>query len=163
MTKAEMRVAVAKDVIKQLKIGKITAEHCYLDDMGEFNRNIGKSMQTVIKNPAFKCNACAIGSALISFVNLFNGITIIEEISDDLDRNGIHKILSKCFTKNQLEDMEGFFEWGSDDEFNGRHHVNSTWYTSTSSEDKLIQIMQCIINNKGNFKPTKEMSAPELE
>ena len=95
MTKAEMRVEIAKDVIKQ-----IHAEW-YWGQIGVYVSGDPRPVSTAIKG---KCSVCAIGAMFLSRFRLFN------KQDDDTCSDHMKDRLLEHFTGHQLALVEGAFE-----------------------------------------------------
>jgi hypothetical protein len=98
-TKEQMKlaVAVAKDVLKQVKAGTITPEHrMYL----AFNRSLpksayGKQLQKYLR----PCKACALGATFISLVKLKNDF--VYDGYEPYDHE-MRDSLLRCFTPQEI-------------------------------------------------------------
>lgn len=164
MTRAERRIAVAKDVIKQLKLGTVIAE----DDVGYIDKkreevlgeldDFREWLKTLFSSGK-SCNVCALGSLVISKALKFDAIK-----TDDIMRDGHYTTRSTCelalydiFTLKQLDDIENAFEgWDNLYAYNNGSTINyryANWpdYYPNPSE-RIIAIMKNIIRNNGTFK-----------
>ena len=126
MTKPQQRVAIAKDVLKQIHAGRTQAtKGIYLKKVGYHGR----------PGPGEPCVACAVGALFVSKYNLFNGKWV-----DEADRFNTSNLLSPYFSNKQMMNIEMAFE--------------VTWSSEISNnEDRMIAIMQNIIDHDGTFKP----------
>ena len=109
-SKEDVRVQVAKDVLKQLASGKFETTHSdylniILDD--NFTNDIGDndSLQKVVKNPNTTCEVCALGACIVSYANLKNKV-LVKEGYDARDS----KTLDKVFGKVQKGLIESAYE-----------------------------------------------------
>lgn len=105
-----------------------------------------------------KCEACAKGSIFCSWVGNFNKVdwrlfTTIDETVDSY----YPKTLLKVFPRKMLDNIEAAFEgavydwhYNYTDKHNGSYAVAFTDYKNL--DEKLIAIMNNIIDNKGEFE-----------
>jgi hypothetical protein len=180
-SKAEKRVMIAGDVIKQVKARKYEATcGLYVDfNFGGSNPKgvvVGGSVQETLltKNP--KCKVCGIGSLMLSAIRYNNNVkwkesdwrdsSILDEMdyydNGDLiysknDENAYldaSKNLNKFFSERQLRLIESAFEvraFHSDNQ----QYVEAEEFGQKFIDDKkrLLAIMNNIVENKGTFKP----------
>ena len=180
LSKPQKRVAIAKDVIAQIKIGRYVANvGAYIDsinfkndlEMGEMkNKDIQKNFGK-IEN----CTVCAMGACLMSATKFANKLNFrdIGGSTDDLDNKKVKDLFSKLFSPEQLLMIETAFE-GEGESWNDESRVaydlfnlNKGYFKGSDmlrasdsfgngyeeDDEKLIAIMQNIIDNKGTFKP----------
>jgi len=149
LSKNQMRVAIAKDVIKQLKAGVYIPAGTYFwaDDLPTgfgsgllSNENV---QEEVLKLEA--CRVCAIGAAFVSGVRLFDGIS---GKNWDIYKGSNSVGAQSFFTKKQLCNMEEWFEV-------------TKWPLTTALEDKILRmhrsqrmriVFRSIIANNGQVK-----------
>lgn len=171
---AQKRILVAKDVLAQVKSGKLTAKtgnwltvHGVPDtQMDEHGEPIG-SMREALVHPEVNCTACALGGLFMS-CTLFNNKVEFKDYEHedigDLISEGEHfkNKLDTVFCRTQLKLIETAFELG-----NGWFGERSTGKELTESQrqarafgeqhmdpsDRLVAIMKNIIKNNGTFKP----------
>lgn len=154
MTPQEARIAIAQDVIKQLKYYKVQSVYCELpreifDDIVKYNDKDAKEEWEQIKN----CEVCGIGACFLSYVHLFNNTTI-----GDLVGPNFYTISSKLngiFSMEQLECIENAFEGYR---YGSKTIKTLAFYERHSNERSdrkglLKQIMLNIIENNGTFIP----------
>lgn len=175
--KASMRVRIAKDVLKQLNMKRITADAgCYLD----FIDGYGDTLKDMDRSCEFKdylpkhCNVCALGSMFLSNVK-FNDKLTIGQMQPDLYRRGlggsvVKQNLETYFDRKQMAFIEVAFEVDTgfssghldDDESAkalkfGKKYLHEDNYTFEQSQKdttkRLVKIMENIIRHKGTFKP----------
>ena len=188
LTKKQMRIAIAKDVIAQLEAKKIIAtpgswtddpKLGSLDDFADIQLNKSTLDEKVVKinacdyvNKLNKCQVCALGSLFVSSVSLYNGVSwnLRPDFDDSLMHNTFENIdespLLKYFSREQLALIESTFE-----------NNEGALYPSSDSEavlsrafygkyrndkDRLIGIMKNIINNDGTFDPRKDLSVDDV-
>lgn len=151
MTKAQKRVQIAKDVLKQLRIGRLKPKKgVYVEPKTAINiKSVEPDIQVqkLIKDKA--CKVCALGSLMVCAIDRFNKLKLSETSSysklDIFDRT----YLMKFFSYNQLEFMEAAFEgWygGGCDLFSPK----------LPNKERLTRIMKNVIRNKGTFIPEQE-------
>jgi len=157
MTRAQMRVAIAKDVLKQIKARKIT---------------ISPNGYWTVGNPRFlydgtavgrldiqrkKCSVCAAGAAITSAIRLFNEETI--PIRNASDEERVFIAGRRWFTKRQLAMIEAAFEKPG-----SRPMVDQITFREIDRCDRFAAkndtylarakaIFKNIIENGGNFVP----------
>lgn len=163
MSKAEVRVRIAKDVIAQVKVGRfIASTGRYLglpggalpdDGYGELSSEV-VDVQTVVKDR--ECRVCALGSLFVAAVDRYNECQLP---ADDLgNRSPLAEYLARVFTPTQLNKIEAAFEGRSfshDDDYYGEGFCHA--YPDPSK--RLVAIMRNIIRNGGTFK-FSEVRAP---
>lgn len=162
----ELAVKVAKDVLSRVRRGKITPTrgvYCSAEtDKGKIESNctwdcnqkhetieISNVQEGIDKNSDFrnliktgkvkKCQACAIGSVMISFAALKDNLTLGNALISG--SKSIATLVSSCFTRNEVKDMERVFECYV--------YENGNYISDRRS---LIAIMKNVIENKGIFK-----------
>lgn len=149
MTKAQMRVAVAKDVIAQVKIHNMTGQRGVYLKKRILHRHVGLDLQDVIRDEP-KCTVCAIGGAFISTVRLFDEFKVESfHVARNwtIDDSEMRKRLAGIFEFKQLGLIESAFEG---------HLVGlGVLYTRILDDSaRLTVIMRNIVRNKGRFIPT---------
>lgn len=142
MSKAERRVAVAKDVIKQINSGLFDAASCYFSPKLRLMENVSE------KNlPNTRCYVCGIGAAAIAKTMKFNNYDFDNRsLIWDFGKEDCHNALSDCFTKDQLNKIENWFECNS-------YRLPDSW-REKSKENRILCIYQSIIDNKGKVLPS---------
>jgi len=169
MTKAQVRVEVAKDVIRSLRL--LTVRNgVYFKPAGSVKLvNSIVSSSTDSKRVAQKlkkgCEVCALGACFLSSVRLTNrwefggfeehwtGPAQVRAVEREVLEEKLHKI----FTPFQIDLIEtAFEEYNCTNLANDRYVIGraisfgSKHYDSTS---RLRAIMKNIIKNNGTFKP----------
>jgi len=166
LSKAEQRVAVAKDALKQLQYEKYTAtKGVYIGheletrvckwvdgyDDAELS-NAKEQLQPLLIKDKGLCKVCAKGALFLSAVRKFNKATV----GDMSDEN--FKVAENIFGSTNFDLIEAAFEkW---DYLRG----NSTWnipsldaeafgHKYDNDHDRLVAILKNIIKNNGTFKP----------
>lgn len=150
LTKAEKRVAVAKDALKQLHTEKYLAETgtyigCNIDDtLGSDWRPDQAQKELKTMKP---CSVCARGALLLSAVRKFNEATV----SDVLQTKEWPS--ADLFGWEQLSLIEAAFElW---EENGGKPMPKAFAFGNkfTNDHDRLVAILKNVIKNNGTFKP----------
>ncbi len=170
--KAEMRVAIAKDVIAQIKAKKYNPmQGCWVEQVDgpdyddwlfEKAENCKVDVQVYTKSIK-KCNVCALGSLFVSAVNKYNNVYgTFETVSTmevfDFKETNNNSPLLRYFTINQIKLIEHTFEGGVGavyfDDDHPMFYKSSAFYSQyPDSKDRLLAIMKNIVENKGTFKP----------
>lgn len=176
LTKAEKRVAIAKDAIDQLlsenyQCKKGVYLHIKLPDIKH-----GESLQPYLLNEKQKCEVCAVGALLASTIRLSNGKYFNTDINRDSNIWQMNFTKNSCyvspvqeesnplldyFTIYQLALMEVAFEGELEalsDEVDNPYEkefgkAKEFYFRYTSTKKRFIAIMQNIIDNKGTFLP----------
>jgi hypothetical protein len=173
MTKSQLRVAVAKDVLKSLNILKPAHGHGYVRSDKEAAVSIvekgGDDSKAIAESLKKHCNVCALGACLLSTVSLFNKFKFVSERSwwsdaayvrvndDDLTER-----LGKVFTMSQMGLIEMAYEKvevGVGLQIPGfcaRQGVKDAIAFGKKyrgARARLEAIMKNIVKNKGEFIP----------
>lgn len=163
--KAAERVAIAKDVISQIRAKRLiamsgtylsAADNNWLTQFGVYDEDMtdldeeSKNQQVV---PPTKCNVCALGAVFVSALDR-NDRLKVGDFAPYPGQDDLHNYLKRWFTLNQLYLMEEAFEGysrpeycGTDAEFFGSRYDND--------EDRMLAIMRNIVKNDGTFVPPK--------
>jgi len=158
-TKAEMRIAIAKDVLKLLNTKRVSATpgtYLYQDSEGVTTKDVLKDTQ--FSKRLKKCEVCALGAMFVAEVDINDKLGckfMVEENEVRVDSKSIQlgreimvKRLSPFFSKAALNNIENVFE--GNDYF---------WNTTYPDHKKRLQaIMNNIIRNDGTFLRNKEAS-----
>lgn len=162
-TKAQMRVKIARDVLKQIKAKKLVPRNGTYMDVGnhfEYFSKLGLLNPSIQFNTVLptKCEVCALGAVFIAAVDKNNTLEIGEltYTPDRLRRYpsyfDMQNYLSKWFSREQLHLIESVFESNSDYSFlNFRKTVSDTPLRKIAASKMLTAIMKNIIKNKGTF------------
>jgi len=154
---AEKRVAIAQDVLAQLKIGRYVAESgTYVSLVDGDDTKVKANQQFLTKPPQFgasgQCNVCAKGALVCSIVRLdkkFNK-TVLQLASD------VNLVLRRFFGQENANVMEAAFEnWNEFDDADGSDATQAFWQKHHDGDDRSVleAIMKNVIKNKGEFKP----------
>lgn len=126
MKKAEIRVQIAKDVIKQITTGKLKPQNgvflerakafktkdeftgCIKEGYGLFNEELEHPEQLCDILKTLPCKVCALGGMFAETVKRFNKFESVTYV--DMDTG--YDYLEKYFTKEQLDMIEFTFELG---------------------------------------------------
>lgn len=155
LTKAEKRVAIARDVIKQINGGKLEActgayvklKQC---EEWEYAYEIKSLIDVESQNPVTKrdtcnlrknCYVCAKAALFLTRIDKFNKITR-NDLSGYVGNNLIMNSLCGIFSREQLNSIERYFE---------SYFV--PWSDIVDDNDRLLAICQNIVDHKGTFKP----------
>lgn len=170
MTKAQMRVAIAKDVIEHVKAKKIVATqgvfckpvrgHGYLCQT--FNGDeIGKDLRAILPTVAKQCDVCAKGALFYAHVMRFNNVKTPEWIRN----KEVCAPLAKYFAGSQLKIIDRYFETSDVIMGQKRRTEDAIEYQRKYpvASNRLIAIMRNIIKNKGTFLPTAKPRTAEME
>jgi hypothetical protein len=171
LPKAEQRVMIAKDVIAQVLAKKYKATPgTYVE--ASLPRGVKKDASARENiDKIKKCTVCAFGSCIVSTTRYKNRLTM-DEMINPLDNKAANtKLLLTVFTPNQMALIESAFErkyqvrgyWSTvgtyNDGLNGEitekqeYAIQEFGNRYGNDNDRLIAIMQNIIDNKGKFVP----------
>lgn len=152
LTKKNQRIAIAKDVLKQIAAEKLIPADIYCAPY-HANGNYAElpeksvSLQKFFKQNVKTCKVCAIGAAFVSAVNLYNECE--SEGGSSIGKYFMSKKLRDYFDISQINLLEKVYEcW---DEF-------AKWsdWCSLTREQRLVAIMKNIIKNDGRLVIAKE-------
>ena len=170
--KAGKRVLIAKDVIKLLKADKLTAATGVFIGLDDQHSTVHEELEATGLREAFlanevQCEACGLGALMLS-CTLYNnrctcGDTILKgaSIGHWIDRNyPIKNGLNKIFSRDQLKLIEQTFEGGLgyfniDNDY--IENARRFYYNHPRHKDRLLAIMQNIVQNKGEFIPKEPL------
>lgn len=166
MTKAEVRVCIAKDVLAQVKAKRFTARPgLYVSGLGLYSdlprdedgylTQSPINVQAVLKDR--DCHVCALGALFVSSVDRFNACELPASDMTTMHRETLEKYLGNVFSRKQMNAIEAAFE-GSSNSYPKVY--NSAFYQAyPDSTARLVAIMKNIVRNGGTFKPS-ELRAP---
>lgn len=171
MKKSEMRVAIAKDVIKQLNAEAYEAKCGGYVEFDESMPVVG-SVQKFVKKKT--CTVCALGACFVSAVRKYNELNF-EDLTDSYLEGGelggeIKGHLARYFSDKQMALIETAFETSAYfAERGGKYLISEketakavefgASYTSDNrlkaimNDNRLKAIMKNVIKNDGTFKP----------
>lgn len=173
--KARMRIRVAEDILKTLKVRKIqtgTYLHGQIpaDNVADVKKFEAGDSKTKAKIAEKYCETCALGACLLSTVKLYNKFDTISLTQNGyVDIDPLYKNMAgrlrKIFSPEQLQLIESAFEF---------FYVQSNGLISTSTNtyeelfaaanfgkrylkdaNRLRAIMRNLITNGGEFIPNK--------
>jgi hypothetical protein len=159
LSKDKKRIAIAEDVLLQLKLKKYNVESGIYCDLHNINTDkiaeSSSNLQLLIKEKGNNCNVCAMGALFMSKVNKGDKCTIKQY--ENIESDKIVNNLKGIFSEKELRSIEFAFE-GDDiisifnDNVVEEKHINFyNKYGDTTS--RLKAIMNNIIKNKSYFKP----------
>lgn len=159
----KLAVRIAKDVIKQLDLGKFIAENGTYLYLG-IGESYGwgpqdKSFQDKLKEVK-NCHVCALGGLFCSYVNLKNKVTVGDlHNGSTLDKN-LREKLKDVFDESTLRVIEACFEgWIAYPNISDNSQaVNYSNYLSgiVDPTKRMKILMRNLIKNKGTFIVPKE-------
>lgn len=168
-TKAEKRIAIAKDVIAQLKAGTYRSSpgtYCEFNTKEVAKMDATKELQKELRKVT-ACNVCALGSLFVSDVRKHNNFKAgkaelgyylddafgSEWINDSIDDSVIRERLSKLFSSEQLALIETAFEtndsFGADED--AAYTAIEFGQAFDDPSERMTAIMTNIIRNNGTF------------
>lgn len=177
LSKPEARVAIARDVLSQLRSQKLVAEsgnYCYMfpkgspNELGDIPEVISQQdvdnkidLQDIFKKKVQKCEVCAKGALFVSMVRKYDNVPIpVNGVGDSyLDGTYVTSKLRRYFSGSQLELIEYAFELGTAGiptaSETVKYNASSFCEQYDSDKERMIAIMKNIIKNEGTFIPPK--------
>jgi len=175
MTRVERRIALAKDVIEQVKTRQFNVRVGFsyvgfLDAAGSRKNpiTIGDRSQPIPKGDLKRikktCGVCARGALMLSKIEQFNHVSYGDLESGNFSNftgcgaGDTTAILNEAFTDYELRMIERAFEKIGPD---GDAHkaFGESFY---GGSERLVGIMQNIIDNGGDFMPGKIWEKSEI-
>lgn len=181
MTKAEKRVAIAKDVLAQIKCENYVPRSGVYVDINPTRKAMDKGLyiDSLSQRPAdlmleeglVTCTVCAKGAMFMSHIRKDSDTCSVSDAKEGDSEDNIEERLTDIFDEKQLDMIEAAFE--SDGAFYADNHVgnfekedwdgNITYigkagkaerFGEKYSDDqrRLVGIMKNIIKNEGTFK-----------
>jgi hypothetical protein len=162
----EKRIAIAEDVIAQIRQQKFKAERCTFTDIGNIvlPEGDGSSMQNVLLKTQEHCEVCARGAIFLSTIRKSNKCSVKDYLNnEDYNSRNPNKIEKRYFSPETLLSMEKIFE----QHFSKFTKTEEKMYNflvekyedsmlSFSFADfTLVGMMRNIIENNGQWKPGK--------
>lgn len=163
-------VAIAKDVLEQMSLGAYRPEVCVYVNRS-FGGAAGTDLQSLlpqIVNPEKPCEVCAIGSAFLSAVRLYDKFAVpaphtLSWLSSQIQGSTMRTVLGDYFEEEDLYALETCFEvnvvglieqsapifaheWNST-----THEVLREFLRKLPVADRLRWIMNVVIRNGGRF------------
>ena len=154
LTKKRARIAIAKDVLKQLRY--LTVERGYYfyvpysSKSKLLEKNYAEDAQKHVPLLKRDCRVCALGACMISHVKLFDDCNLKPFLNNDRPDNQ----LGKWFSQEQLDMIEFAFETSPDGDYYGDHCISHQFGARFANhKERLRAIMKNIVANDGEFKP----------
>ncbi len=153
LTEAQKRVAIAKDVLAQIRSRKFKIQQGAWA-VWDYARNLNQDTLTGnTGEKPLRCTACALGAAMLSSIRLFNDC----EIGGACGEYEVDNQLGKWFSDRQRALIEYTFEkgkgmknpWDDEDELRARLFYKKY----PSAIKRAVAIFKNIVKNKGDFKP----------
>jgi len=173
MTPAQKRVAIAKDVLSQIRSKKITPKHLeYYQNKAAERKKLCSAIKSAEPNSELRdvlkkvpsCNVCARGAIFVSAIKLFNNFAVkkLGNVDEDfpIDTDSIFSIGGRYFSKKQALLIEVAFEGRIDVlDYDERDALSNDQYDAAvdfyksfkNAKDRMVGIMKNIIKNKGEF------------
>lgn len=173
LSAAAKRVAIAQDVLKQIRAKHYDIECGTWLDIQEFDddeartiRDAGASFtQALLKGGKIAdvgfvdrrdCTCCAVGAACASVIRIFNHAEV--EMGYISDVHEAFRILERYFSRRQIDMIEGAFEQrtGSErTEAGFEEYTRATTFGNryVDADKRAKAIFSNIVKNNGTFKP----------
>lgn len=168
LTKAEKRVRIAKDALAQIRTKKVEVQSGTYCDIFSNKLKEGSQLNKILPTlEADSCTVCAKGALFLAHVDRFNKLKIEDNGAFSANNSQIIDRLKGIFSIGQLDTIEAAFEMGVTQD---AEHI--LWDHSTAVEetelakraiafgeeysddlDRLVAILENIIENKGTFIP----------
>lgn len=166
MTKAERAVAVAKDALTQIALGKYVVQRMTYFEIEEMPECPSDSLQQVLRMEDVVCTACALGGIFASCVRLANEFETSDLVEGIVGHNDVFNVGLQAFTARELDIIESTFELFNMDK-ESQAAVNAMLIDAGLStvekheqEERMVLIMQNIIDNGGYYRPNGLVIAP---
>ncbi len=162
----QKRVAIAKDVIQQIKLEKYQIESGIWAAMAPVDLETCEIDQNMLlQGIPIQCRCCALGAGMLSSMRLAN----IHSFSEDADLEAdVIPQLGKYFSNKQMAMIEAVFENRYGDKY-GEDHVLREFHSDitddeydrlhtfgkrfTDENNRALAIFTNIVKNKGEFIP----------
>lgn len=157
----QARVAIARDVIKRIRLEALrvrTGRYVHALNDAEFQPTLASIEQG--------CEVCALGACLLSFTRLYNQFPLKQvvrrlENDEQLEREDVDKRLMQVFGRMQMGLIESAFErmWDGWDPLTASDLIRQAVAFGDrhrNPSDRLLAIMQNIVDHKGEFRPDVE-------
>lgn len=169
LTPAQQRVAIAKDVIKQIKAEVYVARKGIYIGFKDLSKHFGKTGISQEKARKLEpCFVCGIGAVAMSAVKLFNEISLYDETQTGRYYTAFNAV-TKWFDSEQAELIEIYFEVWTHKmyaDLSQRYNLAAFAEKYPTATKRLVAIMRNIIKNKGVFIPddyTKKVAVKKVE
>ncbi len=150
LSPAARRVAIARDVLKWLEVGKIRAKTgTYLSSYDIKNDRYTNKEDDRVDGGS--CTVCALGAVFACTVERIGGL---KDFWSYRDAESIRRELGDHFDDEQLRLIETAFEQGDFTRTTPDYVIGQAIEFATGRpEERLVAIMKNIISNKGEFCP----------
>ncbi len=167
LSKPEQRIAIAQDVLDQIKAKRYIATSgrwiSFEEEKGTYLSQFSPtdSIQGLFeKKELTTCQCCGLGALFMSCINLNNNTTVenynyeSDDLATAISEETLSNGLNEIFSYEQLRLIESYFE-GADGAFldDKRNAIN--FYYENCEEERLKLVMENIIENEGTFVPSK--------
>ena len=158
-------VAIAKDVIEQIELRKYVATPgTYMRGLRLKTGDLQNQLTELLDERAKKCSVCALGSAFLSAVRLYDKFNV-ESGGSSIGAESMMGKLEEFFTQEEIGRIEAAFEL-STDFLQGKDHSNPNWSISMpdspmpffiklvenlTPENRLLTIMREVVRQNGGF------------
>lgn len=150
MTKAQKRVAIAKDVLLQIKLGKyIAVQGTYISPIGEHRHEVEVSQYALKARSRLDCRVCAKGALALSAIRKFNKY---EGTAETIYYDHM-EVIGRFFGIKQANMIESAFEMFDRDGASVQNYRERKNISDSDDDESIISIMKNIIKNNGTFKP----------
>lgn len=158
LTKTQKRVVIAKDALKQLKLGFYEAENLtwveskWLREQKLLSSSliadiIKEELQPILLKANPVCQVCARGALLLSMVRKFDNYSSIDLCI------GNENEMRNLFGSQQIDKMEAAFELWPQNNERYEPKANAFGEKFRTPGERLIAILKNVIKNNGTFKP----------
>jgi len=159
MTKAEARVAIAKDVLRNLRFLRICRGNYCTGMLSVHDKT--EQIQDHVKEVQMKCEVCALGACVISAARLFNHLTFGEASDEGFDGSwfnlhgdDVYRVLRPHFGGERCNLIEHAFEKGMHGHPKRFREAAAAFGEKyLDHHQRLRAIMLNIVRNQGEFRP----------
>lgn len=155
LSQAGKRIAIAKDVIAQIKskLFNIETGKWARVDIIDDNDMVDKQSLLAGGLPRkFQCNCCAVGAAFLSSIRLFNVASF--DADSEVQQFDAFNQLATYFDRDQLKMIEEAFELGGGAcSTNSRDETVKFGDRYDDETKRALAIFTNIVKNRGTFKP----------
>jgi hypothetical protein len=166
LSPAQKRVAIAKDVLKQIKRERYDIKLGSFGSLPEYEYH--EDAEKIVANRKFfqkedpRCDVCAVGAAICSGIRLFNKVSFT---AMGLDSDLSYQLIQNFFSDEQAVLIENAFELGDGaftpneiDEIADLPEIDTDAAIEFGSNfenrtERAVAIFSNIIRNKGEFIP----------
>lgn len=144
-----MAVAIAKDVLAQIKARRYTPEQMIYVSGIDLPIDRTQQLQPILQEKGMKCDVCALGATFLSCVRLFNDFTVPAYFDDSVMRQK----LGKFFSCAALKSIEREFECWRKSEL-----AKVPQFIKLPPRKRLLFLMNEIVRQGGNFSANKALA-----